>query len=116
MFSDNGRVYLASDEKLTFLQQVRSWLGPLGGAGSLPPIRPGIHGFDAATGQPVGYVAVPTRPHLPHFEEIEGLGIGPMAVGGVTTHVHLAVLDKNHSWVADDVHIKSYEVPRPDLL
>ncbi|MGI9595075.1 MAG: hypothetical protein ACR2QK_02880 [Acidimicrobiales bacterium] len=115
VFSDRGRVYLASDEKIGLGEQVRRWLGPLGG-GTERAIFPGIHGFDARTGAKLGYVAIPTRPHFPHFEEIEGLGLGPMKVDGVMTHVHLTMLDKNHSWVRDDVHIKSFEVPEPGLL
>lgn len=115
VFSAGGRVYLASDEKLDLGQQVRVWLGPFGG-GDHPPIRPGIHGFDAVTGAKIGYIRVPTRPHFPHFEEIEGLGLGPMMVDGTVAHVHLAVLDKNHSWLSDDIHIKSFTVPEPELL
>ncbi len=112
VFSDCGAVYLASDEKLTFVEQIKVWLGrPVE-----REIEPGIHGFDAATGARLGYVRVPTRPHFPHFEEIEGLGIGPMTVTGAEAHVHLSVLDKNHSWIRDDVHLKSFVVPHPDQI
>ena len=115
VFSPGGRVYLASDEKLTRGEQIREWLGPLGGR-THRTIYPGIHGFDAETGNKLGYVRVPTRPHFPHFEEIEGLGLGTMTVDGAETHVHLAVLDKNHSWLRDEVHIKSFAAPSPELL
>lgn len=113
-FSATGAVYLATDEKLSFGQQIRVWLGR--SDDSSPDIAPGIHGFDAATGERLGFVRVPTRPHFPHFEEIEGLGLGPMMVDGELTHVHLSVLDKNHSWVRDDVHLKSFAVPDPGSL
>ena len=113
VFSANGRVYLASDDKLGLRQLINRWLGPLGRQ-SEQPIFPGIHGFEIPSGRKLGYLRVPTRPHLPHFEEIEGVGLGPMQVGSQVAHVHLALLDKNHSWVRDDVHLKSYAVPDTD--
>ncbi len=114
VFSVNGRVYLASDDKLSFRQTFSRWLGPLGQP-SDEPIFPGIHGFDAS-GRKLGYLRIPTRPHLPHFEEIEGIGLGPMPIGSTVAHVHVALLDKNHSWARDDVHVRSYTVPAPDDL
>lgn len=114
VFSPTGKVYLASDEVLSPLQQLRKWLRI--GADPSHTIFPGIHGFDATTGAAVGYRRIPTRPYAPRFEEIEGLGLGAMTVDGVTTHVHLSLLNKNHSWVDDDVYLKSFAVPHPDRL
>ncbi len=112
VFSHCGAVYLASDDKLSFGEQIRVWLRQTVDK----DVNPGIYGFDATTGAALGYVRVPTKPHFPHFEEIEGLGLGPMTVNGALTHVHLSFLDKNHSWIRDDVHLKSFVVPRPDDL
>ncbi len=117
VFSPGGRVYLASDEKISRVEEIRRLLGPLGG-GDDPEAKifPGIHGFDAATGANLGFVRVRTRPYFPYFEEIEGVGFGPMEVGGTTRHVHLALLDKNHTWVRDDVHLISFAAPALELL
>lgn len=114
VFSDGGRVYLASDQRLTRGEYFRRYL-PFGGR-SRREIFPGIHGFDVPTGRKVGYVRVEIRPYIPFFEEVEGVGLGPMTVDGDQAHVHLAVLDKNHSWLSDDVHLTSFVVPEPDAL
>ena len=107
-FTATGQVYLASDDLLSIPEWIRKTLRI---GGKLRQNFPGIHCFDAASGQKTDYRRVPVRPWPPFFEEIEGLGIGEIEIDGVTTHVHLSFLDKNHSWVRDDVVIKSYAVP-----
>lgn len=112
-FGPAGNVYLASDDRLSFAEWLRSLL-PFGGA--TRRVFPGVHGFSASTGAGLGFFEIPTRPHLPQFEEVEGIGLGPMMVDGERHDVHVAVLDKNHSWVRDDVDLVSFAVPDPDSL
>ncbi len=112
-FTETGQVYLASDDLLN----IPEWIRKVFRVGGKPrKIFPGIHCFDTATGQKTDYRRVPVRPWPPFFEEIEGIGVGEMVIDGIETHVHLSFLDKNHSWVRDDVVIKSYAVPEPDKL
>ncbi|MFT7474089.1 MAG: hypothetical protein ACI81L_001009 [Verrucomicrobiales bacterium] len=112
-FSSNGNLYLASDDQLSYTEQLLVMLR------LKKPSRqtfPGIHGFDAGTGATLGYIPIVTRPLLPHFEEIEGMALGPMMIDGTIAHVHLAFLDKNQFWIRDDVEIRSFVVPDTDEL
>jgi hypothetical protein len=107
-FSSNGNLYLASDDQLSYTEQFLVLLR------LKKPSRqtfPGIHGFDVRTGESLGYIPIATRPLLPHSEEIEGIGLGPMTIDGTTAHLHLSFLSKNHSWIRDDVEILSYVLP-----
>ena len=113
VFSPNGGVYLASDDRISFIQQIGRLFGRTGDEDS---VFPGIHGFDVSSGSRLGYIRIPTRPYFPHFEEIEGVGLGPMTVGGQLAHVHVALLDINISWIDDDVSTISYQVPDPDQI
>lgn len=112
-FTNTGQAYLSSDDLLSLPEWVRK-VFRIGG--KTRGLFPGIHCFDTTTGTKQDYRRVPTRPWPPFFEEIEGIGVGEMVIDGITTHVHLSFLDKNHTWLRDDVVIKSFAVPDPDKL
>lgn len=110
-FTPTGQVYLAADDRLNLREWVRSLFG-LGGHDTFP----GIHCFNATTGVETDYLRIPISTWPPFREEIEGLGVGEMQIGGVTAHVHLSYLIKDHSWRNDEVIVKSFVVDRPDQL
>lgn len=108
-FTNDGRIYLAADDQLGIWEMIRVMLR------LTTPSRevfPGIHCFGLDDGARYDFRRIPTRPLLPFFEEIEGIAIGDMVVDGLTRHVHLSFLKKNHTWVRDDVFIMSFAVPR----
>lgn len=111
-FTPTGQVYLAADDRLT----LREWARNLFGLDDERQQFPGIHCFDAATGNEVDYRRIPISKWPPFREEIEGLGVGEMEIDGVTAHVHLSYLVKDHTWRGDSVIVKSYVVERPDKL
>lgn len=107
-FSSNGLCYLAADDRLN----LREWLRfVLRVEKPMRELFPGIHCFDAATGDKLDYRRVPVSFWPPFLKEIEGVAVGPMLVNGVTTHVHLTYLVKNHTVVRDAVWLKSFVVP-----
>ena len=112
-FTDTGEAFLSSDDQYSLAEWFRRLLRRGG-----PPrtLRPGIFCFDSATGQMNDFREIPVRPWPPYFEEIEGLGVGAMMVNGVVTTVHLSFLDRNLSWIDDDVVIKSFAVEKPEQL
>jgi len=112
-FTSNGRVYLASDDRLSLSMWFRAMLGLLD---SVPSLFPGIHCFDVETGAETDYLRVPNSTWPPFLREIEGLGVGEIVVGGEVTHVHLSLLVKNHTWIRDSVRLKSFVVPDPTAL
>ena len=50
----------------------------------------------------------------PFVKEIEGVAVGPMLIDGVATHVHLAYLVKNHTFLRDSIRLKSFSLPEYD--
>lgn len=108
-FTPTGVVYLAADDRLN----LREWFRTFIGVDKARAQFPGIHCFDVATGVEQDYLRVLVSKWPPFREEIEGLGVGDMEIGGVTAHVHLSYLVKDHTWRRDSVIVKSFVVEKP---
>jgi len=91
-FSKNGHLYLTSDST----QDIRA--------------------YSAINGAFLGSCKVPYDKGGAAGEEMEGVAILHWnAPGGISTHVHVVILD-NDITNSDDVFLKHFTVPAPDLL
>jgi outer membrane protein assembly factor BamB len=95
-FSNNGHIYISTGSIST---------------------RGYVHAYSALNGQYLGQCFVPSDWSPGEGEEMEGLAICHLTVGGKDVYVHAIVLDND--WMPgdqDDVYLKSFSVPRPDFL